>query len=315
MNFKDKYEYYNFIKSRLEENGVTVSDFSEISYGLQFGTVLNEEKGLIRVYESKKGVKGDFSQIKSGTLYFMLLDIANQIAEPEKKKTVSVKKEKKAHDKHELGLSDIDANPLIGTDESGKGDYFGPLVIAGVYADEDTKKILRAIGADDSKKLSDVKIAEISKKIKELCKYSVVVIGNEKYNELYGRISNLNRLLAWGHARVIENILNETDCNIALSDQFGNPQLIKSALLDKGKKIHLEQRPRAEENVVVAAASILARNEFVERVKALSLKYGIKFPKGASDITKQAGKEFVEKFGKEKLNCVAKLHFKTTLDI
>lgn len=212
-------------------------------------------------------------------------------------------------------LADIEENPIIGTDESGKGDYFGPLVIAGVYADESTKKQLRNLGVDDSKKIKDSHIALLAPKIKEICKYKVVVIGNEKYNELYNKINNLNKLLAWGHARVIENILEETDCNIALSDQFGSPELIKNALMKKGKNITLEQRPKAEENVVVAAASILARNEFVNILSRMSRQYNLEFPKGVSNKTKDIGKSFITKYGRENLNKVAKLHFKTTKEL
>ena len=212
-------------------------------------------------------------------------------------------------------LADIEENPIIGTDESGKGDYFGPLVIAGVYADENIKRQLRSLGVDDSKKIKDSHIALLAPKIKEICKHKVVVIGNEKYNELYSKINNLNKLLAWGHARVIENILEETDCNIALSDQFGSPELIENALMKKGKNITLEQRPKAEENVVVAAASILARNEFVNILSRMSRKYDLEFPKGVSQKTKDIGKEFIAKYGKENLNKVAKLHFKTTKEL
>lgn len=217
--------------------------------------------------------------------------------------------------KIDLGKAEIDENSIIGTDESGKGDYFGPLVIAGVYADENVKKELKKLGVIDSKKLNDVHIALLASKIKAICKYTIVVIGNPKYNELYLKVGNLNKLLAWGHARVIENILEETNCEIALSDQFGNPELIENALMSKGKKILLEQRPRAEENVVVAAASILARNEFVERMKNLSEKYKIDFPKGASNSTVEVAKEFIKIYGKENLSAVAKLHFKNTLKL
>lgn len=212
-------------------------------------------------------------------------------------------------------LAEIEENPIIGTDESGKGDYFGPLVIAGVYADESTKKQLRNLGVDDSKKIKDSHIVLLAQKIKEICEYKVVVIGNEKYNELYDKINNLNKLLAWGHARVIENILEETNCNIVLSDQFGNPKLIENALMKKGKDITLEQRPKAEENVVVAAASILARNEFIKILDRMSREYNLEFPKGASSKTKDIGKEFISKYGRENLNKVAKLHFKTTKEL
>lgn len=201
--------------------------------------------------------------------------------------------------------------PHIGVDESGKGDFFGPLVIAGVLTtDENAKRFIQE-GIKDSKKLTDEKILKLSGIIKANSVHSVVVIGNEKYNELYEKFNNLNKLLAWGHARVIENILEKEVCEYALSDKFGNENLIKNALIDKGKKIILEQRVRGEEDIAVAAASVLARAEYVNRMQTLSNRYEIELPKGASDKVLQTGKTFATKYGKEKLKYIAKLHFKT----
>jgi len=201
--------------------------------------------------------------------------------------------------------------PHIGVDESGKGDFFGPLVIAGVLADEENSKKFIAAGIKDSKKLSDEKILKLAGIIKANSVHSTVVIGNEKYNELYNKFSNLNKLLAWGHARVIENILEKKHCNYALSDKFGNESLIKNALLQKGQTITLEQRVRGEEDIAVAAASVLARAEYVNRMSALSSRYEIDLPKGASERVLFAGKQFAQNYGKEKLKAVAKTHFKT----
>ena len=201
--------------------------------------------------------------------------------------------------------------PHIGVDESGKGDFFGPLVIAGVLAtDTNSKKFIEA-GIKDSKKLTDEKILKLAGIIKANAVHSVVAIGNEKYNELYAKFNNLNKLLAWGHARVIENILEKEACSYALSDKFGNESLIKNALIDKGKKITLEQRVRAEEDIAVAAASVLARAEYVNRMQTLSRRYEIELPKGASDKVLQTAKKYSQMYGKDKLNVVAKTHFKT----
>ena len=201
--------------------------------------------------------------------------------------------------------------PHIGVDESGKGDFFGPLVIAGVLANEENSKKFIEAGIKDSKKLSDEKILNLAGIIKANAMHSVVVIGNEKYNELYSKFNNLNKLLAWGHARVIENILEKEPCDYALSDKFGNDSLIKNALIDKGKNIKLEQRVRGEEDIAVAAASVLARAEYVNRMKTLSNRYEIELPKGASDKVLNTGKNFIKIYGKEKLKYIAKLHFKT----
>lgn len=203
----------------------------------------------------------------------------------------------------------------IGSDEAGKGDYFGPLVIAGVLVDNATVKSLEALGVKDSKRLSDKSINELAAKINRQCLCSVVTIGPERYNELYNEIGNLNRLLAWGHSRTIENILNREKCDYALADQFGDKKFITDALMEKGKTIEVKQEIRAESDMGVAAASILARAEFVRRLAMLSAKYEMDFPKGASPAVIQAGKEFVNRYGRERLNEVAKIHFKTTKSV
>jgi len=200
----------------------------------------------------------------------------------------------------------------IGTDEAGKGDYFGPLVVAGVLVDANTAKSFEELGIRDSKKLSDSIIKDLAAKIKHDSPLSIVAIGPEKYNELYAKIGNLNRLLAWGHSRVIENILEKEQCDYVLADQFGDEKFIVQALMEKGKKIQVIQKAGAESDIGVAAASILARAEFVQRLTALSLKYGMNFPKGASPQVIETGREFVKRYGKGKLNEVAKIHFKTT---
>ncbi len=203
--------------------------------------------------------------------------------------------------------------PYIGTDESGKGDYFGPLIIAGVLADEKNIITFKEIGLKDSKKLTDSAIKQIAPKIKENSQYSIIVINPAKYNELYGKFKNLNSLLAWGHARAIENILEKSACQSAVSDKFGNESLIKNALMKKGKEINLMQETKAEDKyIAVAAASILARAEFLRRIKNLSLEYGMQFQKGAGEQVKAQTEEFIKTHGFEKLSDIAKLHFKTT---
>ena len=219
----------------------------------------------------------------------------------------------------EKGLIKADRNipypKWIGTDEAGKGDYFGPLVIAGVLIKEDVGNELLKLGIRDSKELSDNSVQDLAKRIKKLCMYSIVPIGPQKYNELLSRMKNLNRLLGWGHARVIENILNREICQYAISDQFGDEKYILEALMKKGKRLKLEQKPHAETDIGVASASILARDEFIKRLNRLSQKYSITFPKGASSEVIRAGKEFIRRYGKDKLGEVAKLHFRTTYEI
>ena len=204
----------------------------------------------------------------------------------------------------------------IGTDESGKGDYIGPLVTAGVMVKKEQVEFLTGLNIKDSKKLTDKFMLEVAPKIKQNCIFSVVVINPEKYNQLYTRFGNLNKLLAWAHARVIENVLEKApQCQNAISDKFGDESLIKNALQKNGKKINLIQRTKAESDIAVACASVLAREEFVKRTKTLSQVYGIDFAKGGGDIPTNQAAEFVQKFGKDKLNLIAKMHFKNTQKI
>ncbi len=212
----------------------------------------------------------------------------------------------------------------IGTDESGKGDYFGPLVAAGVYVTEKAIPILVEIGVMDSKKLNDKTIAVLAQQILQTVgtdAVAVVEMGPKRYNELYAKFKaggkNLNHLLAWGHATAIENILaaHHDTCTQAVADQFGNERYILSQLKDKGRQIKLFQLPRAEENVGVAAASILARNRFVSRLRRLSDQYGVELPLGAGPKVKAQARLFIQRHGREKLAEVAKLHFKTTEEL
>ena len=203
----------------------------------------------------------------------------------------------------------------IGVDESGKGDYFGPLIIAGVYVDETNRQKFIDLGIKDSKKLTDIAIRKMAIEIKNNAIFSVVTIGPQKYNELYAKFKNLNKLLAWGHARVIENILEKQKAEYALSDKFGDEALIRNALMENGRKIRLEQRTKAESDIAVACGSVIARYEFVKNLTELSRQIGIDLPKGASEKVLQTGKLIYQKYGEQGLTRVAKIHFKTTSEI
>jgi ribonuclease HIII len=209
--------------------------------------------------------------------------------------------------------------PHFGVDESGKGDYFGPLVIAGVYVDASICSQLRKLGVCDSKQISsDDKIRIIADKMRAIPGLAIhmVSIGPERYNELYGEFKNLNRLLAWGHATVIEGLSKKVpSCRMALSDQFANAYVLDRALAAKKLKIHLEQRHRAESDLAVAAASIFARERFVNWIDATSKAAGLKLPLGASSQVIKAAKKLVATHGQDMLPKVAKIHFKTTAQL
>ena len=209
--------------------------------------------------------------------------------------------------------------PHFGIDESGKGDLFGPLVIAGVFVDRSIARHLLELGVMDSKRISsDQRIEQLANAIRSTPGISsnVVLIGPEKYNELYQRFANLNDLLGWGHARVIENLLGERpDCQRALSDKFANERVVQRALLAAGRKINVEQRTKAEADIAVAGASILAREKFVRWLDRKGKELGIKLPKGVSAAVKAAARELIARHGQEALAQVAKLHFRTASEV
>ncbi len=210
-------------------------------------------------------------------------------------------------------LASFAGTARIGCDESGKGDYFGPLVIAAVYVDERTETRLHSLGTRDSKTLTDARMLTMAEEIKSICPHMVVPVEPQRYNILYAQTGNLNRLLAWGHAWTLEQLLEKASCRLAIIDRFGDPSYVLNALREKGRQITIEQRTHAEEDIAVAAASILARARFVQMLEQLSQSAGETLPKGASDPAIVAvGRRIVNRLGKEQLTRFAKIHFKTT---
>jgi ribonuclease HIII len=210
-------------------------------------------------------------------------------------------------------------SPHFGVDEAGKGDFYGPLVIAGAYVDAALARQLVALGVKDSKSVSSNKrIAELAKGIRGLLgqRCNVVKIGPEAYNRLYSRFRNLNLMLAWGHAQVIENLKAAVpSCPRALSDQFAHPRLIEQTLKRKKVDIVLEQRTKAESDPAVAAASILARDCFLTALDQLGTRFGTPLPRGAGAAVKSHAMALLQKHGPEVLASVAKTHFKTYAEV
>jgi ribonuclease HIII len=284
----------------LRSRGIKVSEPEKAQYCFESDIIDRSEKVKLRVYFGAKGVKTIVQGDKQSELYKLVDNVVfgerlftgseEEITEPEE---------------------------YIGTDESGKGDYFGPLVIAGVLVNNQLIRELKAAGVRDSKTVPDSMIAGIAGEIRRIVnnKVSVVFISPVKYNELYSSFSNLNRLLAWGHSRVIENLLEKYNCETVISDKFGDENLIRSSLKEKGKMAVLLQYHKAERYTAVAAASIIARNEVNNWFVQQSKKSGLVLPKGASALVDAAAGELVKKSGREILSEVAKLHFKTTTKI
>ena len=222
-----------------------------------------------------------------------------------------------------LGYEEVHSPEMFeshfGVDESGKGDFFGPLVIAGVYVDRGIARKLLDAGVQDSKRIgSDARMRALAQIIRKTANGLVetVLIGPQKYNELYQKFGNLNKLLGWGHARVIENLLaKKPDCSRALSDQFADAHVVEQSLLRHGRKIDIEQRTKAESDIAVAAASILAREAFINWLERRGKELGLRLERGASANVKETAKKVVEMSGPGALRELAKVHFRTAHEV
>lgn len=285
-----------YIRYLTKEN-FQVSEPVKNEYSYQVSVKENKEKISLHVFFGKKGNKVLLQGNKDLRLYKKVNDLIFG------EKFIS-------DEKPELEPS----YPYIGTDESGKGDYFGPLVVAGAYLTPETGKYIKSLGVRDSKELSDSQIKKLATEIKKVNEivFDVVLISPEKYNQLYEKMGNLNRLMGWAHARVIENLLGKCDAGEVISDKFGGEKIILDALQQRGRSINLTQLTKAEKFTAVAAASILAREAVNKWFNNQSKIYKLDIPKGSSIEVENFAKSFLEKFGEDMTKKLIKLHFKTS---
>jgi ribonuclease HIII len=189
-------------------------------------------------------------------------------------------------------------------------------VIAAVACDFKQGVALADWGITDSKKLSDGRATKLADEIRKASiPHAVIAIGPAKYNELYAKFKNLNRMLAWGHARAIENLLEQVEVDIVIADQFGDESLIERALFEKGRKVRLVQMTKGEQDIAVAAASVMARAEFLRRLNALGKEFGVTLPKGAGAPVDTVGRQIVKSQGLEVFSRIAKTHFKNFIKV
>jgi ribonuclease HIII len=206
-----------------------------------------------------------------------------------------------------------------GLDESGKGDLFGPVVAATVIADRSAIEGWIKAGVKDSKKIVDTQIIKLDKLIRETHGVAVAtcLCGMPKYNLLMSRPhANLNRLLAWQHATALAQALSRKTAPRGLLDQFSKQPLVQRELAKMGiKDFELAMRTKAEEDPVVAAASVVARAEYVRQMHSLSKGFGGTLQKGAGPIVKEQAAQIVARFGARALGNFAKLHFRTAYEV
>lgn len=243
----------------------------------------------------------------------------------------------------EFGYEDVlhpeVASAHAGSDESGKGDYFGPLVVCCAYVDEtilegmkkftylDSQNRVRKLEVKDCKQMSDAQVLMAGASLRRLLGpsgYAVVKLGPAAYNRLYAKIKNINRMLAWAHGTAIEELLEKRPgCNRVVVDQFAPTELtIRRALKERGKKATVEQRHKAESDVAVAAASVIARELFIRACQDMGKEcFGTetaagqneKIPLGSSDPrVRELAEAMVRKNGPVWLMNHCKAHFQTT---
>ncbi len=301
----------------------------EIPYGHQFKVRLGAARAQLNVYFGKKGLRlvaqGGEGEAKVAVERVMAAlegrDPSAAVAGRADGQATSAEQKGKRSSKEEGLVPLAFEESWIGTDESGKGDFFGGLVTAGVIVDPEAVPLLKSLGVDDSKKINDAKIPGLAVEIKKICygKYKVLHLKPAKYNELYEKFQaqgkNLNSLLSWAHSSVIEKLVEIQPVKLVIVDKFANETLIEKRLNKLDPNIQLILVPKAEQNLAVAAASILARDAFLRWHKEAKGEYGITFPKGANAQVVQVGKAYVQSNGKQALQNVAKLHFKTTEEV
>ncbi|HZS76977.1 MAG TPA: ribonuclease HIII [Ktedonobacteraceae bacterium] len=296
------------LRAFAQQNGWRILEEKEIQGGIQLLISDGTNKVPFVLYSTGKVlIQGKPSDLKE-TLLKWWYGEPLLAAQPAKNEVTSKASEI-------VSLASYIGTPRIGGDESGKGDYFGPLVVALVYVDLETEPRLNQLGVRDSKTLTDARMQNMAAEIQRICPHFVLPIEPERYNELLAK-RNLNELLGWAYAWAVENLLQKVSPQLAIIDKFGDDNYIRKALREKGQALTIIQRTKAEEDAAVAAASILARARFVQSLDQLAQKVGMPLPKGASDpaiIT--TGRSLVKRYGRDILPKVAKEHFKTTQDI
>ncbi|MDD2543590.1 MAG: ribonuclease HIII [Candidatus Cloacimonetes bacterium] len=302
---KEIESFLNHLLPLLAMRGIEILSQQEISYGWQLKVSRANDAANINIYfSSKRGlsnvVGGSPASLLKQELQSLLLG------------------EMPASD----GLAMHTWHSWIGSDECGKGDYFGPLVVSAFFLRREQETQLLKLGVCDSKRLRDDQTRRIAKSIYQSFpgQMNCLVMKNPKYNQLMASFQeqnlNLNDLLAWSHTKVISELrAGIKDCEGILVDQFSKAQKVKARLTAKDKNLNVVERTGAERDPAVAAASILARYQFLELHKSMDLHYKMTFPLGAGPGVIEAAKQFVKLYGKDQLGTVVKLHFKTTLKV
>lgn len=303
---KEIQEKLEHLKPLLETSGVSIESMNPIDYGIQLRLANDQEKAVLNLYYSeRKGVSAVVGAKRNAAIKVLLEKLVKDLI------VSSVDPEPP------VGLHSW--NSWIGSDECGKGDYFGPLVVCAFWADQSIIPRLRQMGVRDSKMLSDSQIMDVAQELYREYggRMNGIVLKPRRYNQIIGDMReknrNLNDLLAWQHHSVVEALLKSAkDVEGVLVDQFSPSQKVNAAFKKTHAALNVVERTGAERDLAVAAASILARYQFLTHFKEMRQRYKVNFPLGAGSAVDQKAREYVQRFGSKKLEEVAKLHFKNT---
>jgi len=280
-------------RNQLNKINLSCSIIEEKQYNFEFLVKSEKDKIKVQVYFGKKGIKTVLQGNIDSNIYKKVYSIIFDEIKILSNKNIEEPKE------------------YIGSDESGKGDVFGPLVTTAFFVDEKTKLRLLQLGVKDSKELSEFQITEIAKKIRIEFpnNFETIQLFPKKYNEIYPEFNNLNALLIWTHSTAISNLLKKYDCNNIIVDKFSSRRLnITNNNYDN--KLDILQITNGERFIAVAAASIVARDTFNKWFNNMKIEF-CELPKGASKIVENTVKLLIEKYSSDKLKEIAKIHFKT----
>jgi len=282
------------IEEFLKKVGAKVDSSAPIEYGTQYRVSRGAEQAIVNVYRGKKGPR-------------VVVQKNTPLAD-ELRALFGVKKAQE---------QSPDWEAWAGSDESGKGDYFGPLTVAAVALTRKQAGELASWGVRDSKTMTDDVAAGLDRRIRAACAFELVGWMPEEYNRRHEEVRNVNRLLGEAHAEALQGALAKLPAaQAAVTDQFGDESYVADALAARGVTIELIQRPKADEtDLAVAAASIVARAAFVRGIAKLGKAWGMPLPKGAGPDVIAAARAFLKRHGRDALGGVAKLHFKTTASL
>lgn len=290
----DFVEYLAFVRQKLNAVAPVTAE-KDIAYGHQFTVQQDDKKTTLTVYNGKKGRRLVWGGAGGA------LTEALQAAIDGRPAAAAAENE----------FSGIWA----GSDESGKGDFFGPLVVAAVVVDDKSAAALQQAGVRDCKQLTDKKIMELEAPILQLAVDSCVLelkpsVYNFRYRQIKQSGGNLNQLLGCGHIAALTQVLQrQPECRKALIDQFMRSDVLLRSLEQTFPEVKVRQQPKAESNIAVAAASVLARARFLRRMDELSAQAGMLLPKGGGTAATAAAQQLAQQLGKEALAQYVKLHF------